>query len=233
MDKKNQGASKHDMAKFWISIRQRPGMYCGDYKISSFHTFLLGWDSALAAQGIEGGVRLPIPKGIRDWVAYREGWTGFSAGWSWILQGRYPDDGTALRRFFELVDEHALRVPHEFAYIENYASKLPHGYDHEEAWDKVHHGRLSFRVYTDGPGFLTYYPPENAERFHPWLYTGRPSIFRVNPFFCGFNESFNGWDQEKMVVTDHAIYERLIAEAKRYEEQEAADSQDQDGGELA
>lgn len=185
----------------WDALRARPGMYAGDNTISSFRAFLYGWDMANARHGIQDD-SLRLPPDISSWVAYREHLTMGSLGWSWMLQNRYSDETVALTRFFELLDEYAVRVPREFAYVENHSLTVSRCYP--ESGDIVLSGRLSLRVYTDDPGYFRHFPPH-----YSWL----------RDRLCSAREL---GDLEGLIVTDQAIYERLLAEKAELEHLEKA-----------
>lgn len=113
------------------------------------------------------------------------------------LGNLYPDEAVALQRFFELLDEHGQRVPREVAHVDDHAETVSRLYPE---WGEITlRGRLSLLVYTDDPGFFSHFPTDlgcRKDKLHPALDLS---------------------DFEGMVITDPAIYERLLAEKRALE----------------
>ena len=87
-------------------IRPRPAMYIGSNSLVRLRAFLDGCFYMADEFGIECCER-PDFGGLHDWVARRFGWYESTAGWcNIIVQECSGDEGKALDRFFELVEEY-------------------------------------------------------------------------------------------------------------------------------
>jgi len=87
-------------------IRPRPANYIGACSLFRLYMFLQGCFHVADPHGIEDCGR-PDFGGFSDWVAKRFHWKESTAGWyNIILKECGGDEGKALDRFFELIDEY-------------------------------------------------------------------------------------------------------------------------------
>ena len=85
-------------------IRERPPMFLGTRTITGLWHFLYGYNFARHELGAEPSYLLP--EDFHDWTAYRLHFRESTSGWRNMIFSRVPDEGEALERFFELLDEH-------------------------------------------------------------------------------------------------------------------------------
>ena len=91
-------------------IRPRPAMYIGDHSLRCLKSFLDGCFFLAEEHGIETS-ECPVFGGFHDWVAKRFGWYESTAGWcNIIVEECGGDQGKALDRFFELIEEYRRTV---------------------------------------------------------------------------------------------------------------------------
>jgi hypothetical protein len=87
-------------------VRPRPAMYIGSHSLTRLRAFLDGCFYMAHEYAIEC-CEQPDFGGLHDWVAKRFGWYESTAGWcNIIVQECGGDEGKALDRFFELVEEY-------------------------------------------------------------------------------------------------------------------------------
>jgi hypothetical protein len=97
---------RFDVYETLALIRPRPAIYLGRCSLQALRSFLDGCFHMALEHGIECSGQ-PDFSGLHDWVARRFGWSASTAGWcNIIIQECGGDDGKALERFFELVEEY-------------------------------------------------------------------------------------------------------------------------------
>lgn len=149
---------------FIEAIRAWPGMYLGEPSLRAFFHFLSGYQTALHHHGIKDDTTLDlVPRDFHDWVAYRTHFDESTSGWCNMIIETSESDAQAFDRFFELLAEHAARVPKVVAILKN---KGGH-YDQGDG-PTPYPARIPLVVYTDDPGFFAQTIPGD-ERFYPYL----------------------------------------------------------------
>ena len=102
---------RYDVYQTIDRIRPRPTMYLGEYSLSRMEMFLGGCFYMADEYGIECCER-PNFGGLHDWVALHYGWDESTAGWcNIIVQECGGDQGKALDRFFDLIEEYRRIAP--------------------------------------------------------------------------------------------------------------------------
>ena len=97
---------RFDVYEFIALIRPRPAMWLGSHSLVKLRSFLDGCFYMAEEHGIECCGR-PDFGGLHDWVAMRFGWYESTAGWcNIIVKECGGDEGKALDRFFELIEEY-------------------------------------------------------------------------------------------------------------------------------
>lgn len=87
-------------------IREKPGMYIGDPKISTMSAFLNGYELTSMIHNIEGLNVFPPFWYFNEWAMRTYGWSQSTAGWAnIILEENDRDEEKALLVFFDLIDE--------------------------------------------------------------------------------------------------------------------------------
>lgn len=175
-------------------IREKPALYLGETSLTGLWHFLRGYRMAEGDHGIDDVIQLPSD--IHDWVAYRLHYYESTSGWARMILDRVPDERAALKRFWELLDDHRARKPRVVATIQDcrVAYKTwKHGQDFSEAISKVLPQKMTLIAYTDDPGlFLTSESddqfPGKDQLFYPKL--RGISIEMITPVD---QEAFNRW----------------------------------------
>ena len=116
-----------------------------------------------------------------------------------MILERVPDEPAALKRFYELLDEHRGRKPRIVATIQDHRAvykKLKHGQNLSEATQRMMPDAITLVAYTDDPGlFLT---SESSEHF--------PGKDRL------FHPSLTGIKWEMIKIVDQDAFDRWLAE---------------------
>lgn len=87
-------------------IREKPGMYIGDPKISTMRAFLNGYELTSMIHNIKGLNVFPPFWYFNEWAIHTYGWRQSTAGWAnIILEENDRDEKKALSVFFDLLDE--------------------------------------------------------------------------------------------------------------------------------
>ena len=97
---------RFDVYETIARMRPRPAMWIGHHSLVRLRAFLDGCFYMAHEHGIECREQ-PDFGGLHDWVAKRFGWYESTAGWcNIIVQECGGDEGEALDRFFDLVEEY-------------------------------------------------------------------------------------------------------------------------------
>lgn len=202
---------KHDLEQQSILdiIRERPAIHMGTASLTGLRIFLEGFQSAESLHGIKA--QQLLPHDFADWVAYRlhldSNWDGF---WHRAILSRIRDEHLALIRFYELRDEYLLRKPKVVATIRKDGREHKvgqRGPSRETIWrTELLPESLRVVVYTNDPGFFLI-----ADEDDPF---SSPNGW----FFSAFDCSVMGWkvSAERFEIHDQLIWDRLVAENKRY-----------------
>lgn len=175
-------------------IRERPALYLGENSLTGLWHFLRGYRMAEGDHGIDDVIHLPTD--IFDWVAYRLHYYDSTSGWRQMILGRVPDERAALKRFWELLDDHRARKPHVVATIHDCRigyRTFKQGRDISEGIQKFMPETMTLIAYTDDPGlFLTSESddqfPGKDQLFYPKL--RGISLEMITPVD---QEAFNRW----------------------------------------
>lgn len=152
------------------SIRIRPGMYFGEKSLTAFYHFLGGFQFACSLHGIEDNrLGLRFPADFHDWVAYRCRFKESTSGWYKMIVATTDSEEAACDRFFELLKEHAIRVPTLVAEIVKPSSHVSAMRDGREVVLPAPE-RVQLVRYTSDPGFYALYGTEDfTDGFFPSL----------------------------------------------------------------
>lgn len=97
-------------------IRKRPAMFCGEHTLSALNHFIAGYSWALETHGVQNpNDPLVIPREFHAWVAYRLHFQESTSGWCNMIKECTNSDVEAFDRFFQLLEEFRVRVPHVVA----------------------------------------------------------------------------------------------------------------------
>lgn len=106
-------------------VRLRPALYFGTKSLTAFRHYCDGYTTACIQHGIDARCfDLRIPDDFHDWVAYRTHHSSSTMGWCHMILATTPSEEEAFDRFFELLDQHARRIPHLIAEIIHPTSRL-------------------------------------------------------------------------------------------------------------
>lgn len=181
-------------------IREKPTLYLGENSLTGLWHFLRGYRMAEGDHGIDDVIQMPPD--FLDWVAYRLHFYDSTSGWLRMILDRVPDERAALKRFFELLDDHRAREPHVVATIQGCQigyKTWKQGNDFSEAIYKLMPETMTLIAYTDDPGlFLT---SESDDQF-----PGKDQLF---------NPKLRGISTEMITVVDQNAYDRWVAEDMR------------------
>lgn len=87
-------------------IEERPEVYLGDAKISSFNTFINGYQFSTIAHNINQEQVFPPFWYFNEWAMHKYDWRESTAGWkNIILEENQNDEELALVKCFELLKE--------------------------------------------------------------------------------------------------------------------------------
>ena len=86
--------------------KRRPGMYIGEAKISTMHSFLDGYTFCSFIHNIRQEDVFPQFWYFHEWAMHKYGWGESTAGWKRVIltENNY-DEEKALEVFFEMMDE--------------------------------------------------------------------------------------------------------------------------------
>ena len=165
-----------------VDIRQRPTLYLGAKTITGLYHFLAGYQFAFVKHNMVGNM-LALPEDIRDWVAYRLQFKEPTLDWHSMILAKIPAEADAFDYFFELLDEHATRVPciraklrgirHSYTATSNGVSRTLN-YPHT----------VSLVTYTEDPGFFVYSDDPETD-------------FPRRPFFPSLGSLLNWLDADR------------------------------------
>ncbi|HET9407663.1 MAG TPA: hypothetical protein VFO39_10530 [Candidatus Sulfotelmatobacter sp.] len=129
--------------------------------LSALRGFLTGYDLALSSYTdgkVSGNL---LPQDFSEWVAYRLGFYSSQTGWRNMILDRIHDESAALKRFFELLDEHRVRKARVVAQVQGYTKilkapevMLADGTLKQQEWSDVRPATLKLIAYTDNRGFF-------------------------------------------------------------------------------
>jgi hypothetical protein len=181
-------------------IREKPALYLGETSLTGLWYFLRGYRMAEGDHGIDDVIQMPTD--FLDWVAYRLHFYDSTSGWLRMILDRVPDERGALKRFFELLDEHRERKAHVVATIHDCQigyKTWKQGRDFSEAIYKLLPSEMTLISYTDDPGlFLT---SESGDQF-----PGKDQLFYPK---------LRGISSEMITVVDQEAYDRWVVEDMR------------------
>lgn len=189
------------------TVRQRPGMYLGSKSLTGLNFFLRGVEMARSAYGIQAEPE--VPSRFADWVGYRlhlgSNCSGF---WHQAILHRIRDEKLAFDRFYELRDEFLQRKGRVVGTVRKecreYKVHLLRSREPEEIVECTETLPESLRlvVYTEDPGFFL-----ECDDSEPFFYNG---------WFVDALDSSDVPLLGRLDIHDHAVWERLLAENKRY-----------------
>ncbi len=182
-------------------IRARTVMYTGSRTLTAVCHFLEGYSFALRIHEIQESKLLPIV--FHAWVAYRLHFLDSTSGFKNMILARVPDEGLALDKFFELVDEHKARQPHIVAVgtSEGWTSETRDGKRSERA--AVPPEPFALVTYTDDPGFFV----RGADGVSPNNFAGGGFCATLDYLWM---RKFIG--DSNLKIVDQAAYDRLVCE---------------------
>ena len=97
---------RFDVYELLAKVRLRPAMYIGTHSLVRLRAFVDGCFFMAREHELETSEQ-PKFDDFHDWTAKRFGWSESTAGWCEIIvQECGGDEGSALDRFFELIDEY-------------------------------------------------------------------------------------------------------------------------------
>jgi hypothetical protein len=137
-------------------------MYLGEASLTALGGFLTGYSVAVGLHGIADDTAVQLPRDFHDWVAYRLHFTSSTSGFKNMILKRYPDEAVAFTRFFELLDEHAVRQSRIVAQLLGFQKTYttgPSGCERTQRYPTS----ISLIAYTDDPGLFAV----SAEPGHP------------------------------------------------------------------
>jgi hypothetical protein len=177
------------------AIRRRPGMYLGVKSLTALHQFLNGYQMACGFHQIKDDrLGLRIPPDFHDWVAYRTHFQESTTGWCNMIVATTKSEEDAFDRFFELLEEHAHRVPRVVAEIlgPNSCTNRDHLVPPPE--------RVRLVKFTEDPGFFALHGNKDwRDRFYPYL------------------SWMHGLYGGEWVIHDEASYSEMIREDQEWE----------------
>ena len=179
-----------DSQSLLAAIRQRPAMFCGEHTLSALNHFFAGYGFALDSHGIEtSSDPLDIRRGFHEWVAYRLHFKESTSGWCNMIQQSTNSETEAIDRFFQLLDEFRVRVPHVVARLVGIHKQYSRTCG--DVTETLHFPKsISLVTYTDDPGFFV---TSDSEDDLPI-----PRFFPCIDWF----ESFTGAKREQLTVVD-------------------------------
>jgi hypothetical protein len=182
-------------------IRVRTAMYTGSRTLTAVYHFLGGYTFFLRTHEIpEPG---PLPVDFHDWVAYRLHFPESTSGFKDMILDRVPDEGLALDKFFELLDEHKARQPRIVAVgtSKGWTSETRDRTRSENATEPPE--PFALVTYTDDPGFFV----KGADGVSPHNFAGGGFCATIDYLWM---RKFIG--DSNLKIIDQATYDRLVCE---------------------
>ena len=193
------------------AIRERTAMYIGERSLTALHHFLSGYSFATKVHEVP--LSHPLPSDFQDWVAYRLHFRESTSGYRRMILQHYPDESSALDRFFELLDEHRTQCARVVATVRCHPDDPDVFRDEQGDMNNKRRLKVAEQVkivtYTDDPGFFVTQDDQSAE------YPSRKSRFL--PALSWLRYPFQP-DAEYVTVLDHDEYNRLCREDRIFKQ---------------